>query len=318
LVGEWEKPDKPYPISVAEAQGTMIGNDFIVTSGFKDGYDSATPETYAFDMFDSNANWRRMEDMPFPIGLTHLGVAVKGMTAYFCGGYVGGSLGLQNGSCFQYDHSIAPGNGQWSSFAPIPDGGRAGGGMIYDSSLDALIYSAGSQRFKQGSKGATDFQNTWAYSLKNPKAGWVAKADIPFEGNHMNFVTATDDKGMVHHFYFGGQHGDHEEDQNTDEMYEYNAVSDVWTKKASVPNPLGHAAASARAIGCGFIVAGGRTNNGLTDAIMYYDIPTNKWTTIGTLTNEIHTNVCAIGNNMLRCETGWATGHFSWNRGIIV
>jgi hypothetical protein len=197
----------PYPIQVAEAQGTMIGNDFIITSGFKGGYSVATPETYAINMITPNATWRRMDDMPFPLGLTHLGVAVKGLKAYFCGGYVGGSLGIHNGSCFQYDHSLAPGRGQWTNISSIPDGGRSGGGMIYDSTLDALIYSAGSQRPKQGTKGAIDFCNTWAYYLQNPNAGWVPKADIPFTGNHMNFVTALDNAGVERHFYFGGTYG---------------------------------------------------------------------------------------------------------------
>lgn len=302
----------------SRSTGIMIGDDFIITSGFKNGYKAATPETYALNLANANAVWRRMEDMPFPLGLTHLGVAVKGLKAYFCGGYVGGSLGVHNGSCFEYDHSIAPGRGQWTNFSSIPDGGRSGGGMVYDSTLDALIYSAGSQRPKSGAKGAIDFQTTWAYLLKNPAAGWVRKKDIPFHGNHMNFVTAHDDTGKEHHYFFGGQNGDNEESGNTNEMFEYNAVSDVWIAKQSLPNPLGHAAASARAIGCGFIIAGGRTNNGLTDAILYYDIPTNKWTKIGELTHEIHTNVCVIGSGMLRCETGWATGTFSWTRGITV
>ena len=314
----WDSNTAHYPIQVAEAQGTMIGRDFIITSGFNGGYTTATPETYALDMWTPNAAWRRMDDMPFPTGLTHLGVAVKGMKAYFCGGYTGGSLGVHNGSCFQYDHSIAPGMGQWTNFSSLPDGGRAGGGMIYDSTIDALVYSAGSHRPTRHVALAIDYQNTWAYSLQHPEAGWVPKADIPFKGNHMNFVTAKDEAGKERHYFFGGQQGDNEETGNTDEVYEYNAVDDVWTLRQSMPFPLGHAAATARAIGCGFIVAGGRLNDGLSKAILYYDIPTNTWTNIGDLTQEIHTNVCVIANGVLRCETGWATGNFSWKRSIAL
>lgn len=318
FTGAWDSITAKYPIQVAEAQGTMIGNDFIITSGFKGGYTAATAETYALDMFTPNSRWRRMDNMPFPLGLTHLGVAVKGKKAYFCGGYVAGSLGVHNGSCFQYDHSIAPGMRQWTNISSLPDGGRAGGGMIYDSTIDALIYSAGSHRPKQHVALAIDYQNTWMYSLRNPEAGWVPKADIPFKGNHMNFVTAHDETGKERHYFFGGQHGDNEETGNTDEMFEYNAVTDVWTKRQSIPYPLGHAAATVRPIGCGFIVAGGRLNHGLSKAITYYDIPTNTWTKIGDLTQEIHTNVCVIANGFLRCETGWATGTFSWKRSITV
>lgn len=323
MVGEWSKPLHPYPISVAEAQGTLIGNDFIITSGFKDGYDEATTETYAINMFNVNANWRRMDNMPFPAGLTHLGVAVKGMKGYFCGGYVGGALGIHNGSCFQYDHAVAPGNNdQWTRFASLPDGGRSGGGMIYDATIDALIYTAGSQRPEQGQSGAIDFTDTWMFSLQNPitapTSRWVRKRNIPFTGNHMNFVTAYDANRRARHYFWGGQQGDNEEDENVNTMYEYNAITDQWIQRTSVPFPIGHSAASARAIGCGFLFAGGRTNTGLTDAIMYYHIPTNQWTQIGELTNSIHTNVCIYANDLFRCETGWATGTFSWQHRIVL
>ena len=318
FTGEWDSGTAKYPIQVAEAQGTMIGRDFVITSGFNGSYITATPETYALDMYTQNSSWRRMDDMPFPTGLTHLGVAVKGRKAYFCGGYTGGSLGVHNGSCFQYDQSIAPGMGQWTNFSSLPDGGRAGGGMIYDSTTDALVYSAGSHRPKRHVPFAIDYQNTWMYKFQNPGAGWVPKADIPFKGNHMHFVTAYDDNGKERHYFFGGQHGDNEEAGNTDEMYEYNAVADVWIKRQSIPYPLGHAAATVRAIGCGFIVSGGRLNHGLSKEIMYYDIPTNVWSKIGDLPQQIHTNVCVIANGFLRCETGWAAGTFSWKRSIVI
>lgn len=306
----------PYPIPVSEAQGTMIGRDFLITSGFKGGYAVATTETYALDVFTPGASWRRMDDMPFPMGLTHLGVAVKGMKAYFCGGYTGARLGNHNGSCFEYDHSKVPGSGQWTNLTSLPDGGRSGGGMIYDATMDALVYSAGSHRPIRGVKSAVDFNDTWMYSLTNPSAGWVPKAAIPFLGNHMNFVTAKDEMGRPRHFFFGGQRGDNETRGNTNEMYEYNAVLDLWTQRQSIPYAVGHAAASARAIGCGFMISGGSVNGGLTSAITYYDIPTNTWTKIGDLTERTHANVCVIANEVLRCETGKATSTFSWMRSI--
>ena len=300
---------------MAESQGSMIGRDFVIFSGFKNGYSMATTETYALDMSVSNAQWRRMDDMPFPQGLTHLGIAVNGMKAYLCGGYVGGSLGTHAGNCFIYDHSKGTGQ-QWTAFAPIPDGGRSGGGLIYDSTTNALVYAAGSQRPIAGQNSAIDYLNTWMYSLNNPNAGWVSKTNIPFNGNHMNFVTAFDSTGKERHYFFGGQRADNEETGNTATMYEYVATTDQWIARASMPFPRGHSAAASRAIGCGFIVAGGRTNTGLTNEITYYDIPTDSWQSIGTLPVEIHTNVCVVYSGMLRCETGWATGSFTAQRPI--
>jgi hypothetical protein len=308
----------PYPLLVSEAQGTMIGNDFVITAGFKDSYAIATTETYALDMFTPNATWRRMDDLPFPMGLTHMVVAVKGMKAYFCGGYVGARLGVHNGSCFEYDHAKVPGSGQWTNWTSLPDGGRSGGGMIYDPVMDALVYAAGSQRPIRGVKSAVDFNDTWMHSLSDPSAGWVPKANIPFVGNHMNFVTAMDESRRKRHFFFGGQRGDNETRGNTNEMYEYDAVLDTWTQRQSIPYAVGHAAASARAIGCGFIISGGSINGGLTSAISYYNIPTNQWTKIGDLPERTHANVCVLADGMLRCETGTIDGIFSWMRPILL
>jgi N-acetylneuraminic acid mutarotase len=297
----------------------MIGTDFLIFSGFKNGYRMATTETYALDMSVSNASWRRMDDMPFPKGLTHLGIAVSGLKAYLCGGYVGGSLGTHAANCFVYDHSKLPGTGQqWKSFAPLPNGGRSGGGMIYDSGLNALVYAAGSQRPISGQTSGIDFTDTWMYSIDNPSAGWVSKTDIPFHGNHMNFVTAYDGSGKERHYFFGGQDAENEETGNTATMYEYVAATDKWIQRASMPYPRGHSAAASRAIGCGFIVAGGRTNTGLTGDITYYDTATDTWTLVGTLPVDIHTNVCVVANGMLRCETGWADGCFSTQRPIVL
>jgi N-acetylneuraminic acid mutarotase len=315
----WSTPAKPYPISVAESQGSMIGNDFVIFSGFKNGYSNATTETYALDMSVSDASWRRMDDMPFPQGLTHIGIAVAEMKAYICGGYVGGSLGTHAANCFIYNHSKLPGAGQqWSSFVSLPKGGRAGGGMIFDSTLNALIYAGGSQRPIQGQRSAIDFFDTWMYSINNPSAGWVSKTNIPFHGNHMNFVTAYDSIGLERHYFFGGQEADNEPTGNTATMYEYMVSTDTWIQRTSMPFPRGHSAASSRAVGCGFIVAGGRTNTGLTSDITYFDIANNTWTLIGNLPVEIHTNVCVVVQGMLRCETGWADGTFSAQRPIIV
>ena len=279
----------------------------------------ATTETYALDMTISNASWRRMDDMPFPQGLTHLGIAVSGMKAYLCGGYVGGSLGTHAANCFIYDHSKLPGSGvQWSSFASLPMGGRSGGGMIYDTASNSLVYASGSQRPISGQRSAIDFVDTFVYSISNPNDGWVKKSDIPFHANHMNFVTAIDGSGKERHYFFGGQDADNEETGNTALMYEYVVSTDQWIQRASMPFPRGHSAAASRAVSCGFIVAGGRTNTGLTSDISYYNTVTNTWTTIGTLPTEVHTNVCIVHNEVLRCETAWAQGSFTAQRPLVL
>jgi Galactose oxidase, central domain len=85
-----------------------------------------------------------------------------------------------------------------------------------------------------------------------------------------------------------------------------------------MPIGRGHSASATRAVGCGFIVAGGRTNKGLTGDITYYNIEADTWQSIGRLPVDIHTNVCVVANGMLRCETGWINGKFSTETPILV
>jgi N-acetylneuraminic acid mutarotase len=85
-------PTTKYPIPAAEAQGAMIGDDYLVLSGFTMGYDIATPKNYALRLRDPNAQWRAMDDLPNPVkaGITHGAFAVVGLKIYMCGGYLGG------------------------------------------------------------------------------------------------------------------------------------------------------------------------------------------------------------------------------------
>jgi len=85
FVGNWESLKK-YPIPVAEAQGAMIGNDFILFSGFTNGYGQCTTKNYALDITDANADWRELADFPIAKGVTHSANVVVGKKFYMCGG----------------------------------------------------------------------------------------------------------------------------------------------------------------------------------------------------------------------------------------
>jgi hypothetical protein len=305
---------------VAEANGAIVGKDLVLISGFYNGYTNATAKNFALDITDPYAIWRQMDDHPVADGITHIALVVVGMKVYTCGGYVGGNPGLQTDQCFIYDHSIAPNTtGQWSTFRSLPDAGRAGAGMVYDSTRNALIFAGGATRPKKKIF-AVDHNDTWVYSFANATAGWVKKANIPFIANHMSSVTAKDITGKEHHYFFGGQMGANETDGNVADNYEWDAQNETWIKQAPMLFPRGHTAASTRAISCGFIIAGGTTNgNGTlnkTKDISYYDIPSNTWTKIGDLPGGINTPVCDIKGGTIFCESGYATGSFSYKNQI--
>jgi N-acetylneuraminic acid mutarotase len=76
--------------TAAEAQGAIIGDDYLVVSGFTMGYNNATAKNYALRLRDPAAQWRAMDDLPVTAGITHGAFAVVGLKLYMCGGYLGG------------------------------------------------------------------------------------------------------------------------------------------------------------------------------------------------------------------------------------
>jgi Kelch motif len=282
----------------------LIGNDIVLFSGFLQNLTITTNQTYARNILESNSAWRRMDDMPTPIGITHAAILAIGTKVYICGGYIGGHPGPHVPNCFVYDHSAPPGmQQQWSHFTPLPEGGSGGGGMIYDSVRNALFYAGGGQRVVAGSPHPVDIHNTWKFELNDPKSGWVASAPFPYLANHLSYVTHADRFGTERHFFLGGQVGEYECCSNFGLNFEFIASTETWVRRSSMPLPRGHASSSTRAIGCGFIIAGGSVNSensfkNRTDDISYYDIPTNTWTTgIGSLPERIATPIVDIHKN---------------------
>lgn len=314
LVGEWEQAKK-YPIPVAESQGAMIGDDFFIVSGFSQEWSLTTRKAYALNVNDPDAVWRRMDDIPVPegVGITHAATAVVGTKFYMCGGYLGGNPGPETASCFVYDHSVEAGTtGQWSQLLDLPEG-RAGGGMVYDRYCNALFFAGGAQRPEEGLKYAIDYPDTWMLDLAHVESGWEAKPNATLVTNHVSHVTAKDSFGRERHYWAGGQRGEYEANANSNELYEWDALNELWINRAPMLLARGHATESTRAFGCGFIVAGGSTNEyGKISDISYYHIPTNTWTSIGNLPKAINTPVCDINDGFLYCETGRLKNKYSY------
>jgi hypothetical protein len=128
----------------------------------------------------------------------------------------------------------------------------------------------------------------------------------------LSSVTAKDNTGAERHFFFGGQQLGNEWSGNVKDNYEYIVASDTWVKHTEMPFSRGHTSASSTAFGCGFITAGGSTNEfGKTSDISYYDIPSQTWTSVGSLTEKVNTPICDIytpppdtgGTQLYHCVT---------------
>jgi N-acetylneuraminic acid mutarotase len=164
-----------------------------------------------------------------------------------------------------------------------------------------------------------DYPDSWLLPLNSGiNATWISKPNLPFLSNHMSYVSAKGDHGVERYFFLGGQLGGNEYNGNRDDLYEYDAVNETWTEWQKMTFPRGHASASTVAVSCGFIVAGGAINSGVdglrqqTSDVSYYDIPSNTWTHIGHLSQNVRP-FCAIDfvNNYLYCETGSLSSKYS-------
>jgi hypothetical protein len=255
-----------------------------------------------------------MDDLPPPkvmgvLGyqsITHTAHFVLGTKFYMCGGYYGsGEKEPPNVPyCFIYDHA-APEGQQWSESANFPDlprtaqdvphrfSGTGAAGMIYDSATNTAVYAGGAVRDDPIGHGTYDVADAWKIDLGNMAAGWQRVSDIPLKSNHMSSVTAKDHTGTERHFFLGGQHNGDEGSGNYKEVYEYIVATDTWVRHTDMLLTRGHASSSTRAFGCGFIIAGGTTNEvGRTSEIHYYDIPSLTWTKIGDLPNSENAPIC--------------------------
>jgi hypothetical protein len=206
--------------------------------------------------------------------------------------YLGGHPGQATNKCRVFDHSKAPGKGQWSSFPDLP-GPRGGGGMVYDSVRNSLVFAAGATRPVVGSANTIDHPTTWTISLSEPGAQWVQKADIPFTANHMAFTSAKDSSGSQHLYFMGGQTSEQEANGNNQLLYEWVSSSESWVRRQDMLKSRGHASSSTKGYGCGFFTIAGTSNGlGKIPDIDYYDSGSNSWTKIGDLGNSLNTPVC--------------------------
>ena len=200
-------------------------------------------------------------------------------------------------------HPVRKRNGP--TYHALPNGGSAGGGMIYSAKYNTLYYAGGGQRLVKGSVHPVDVDTTWKLALDNMSAGWLPSTPIPYRANHLSYVTHRDTLGNERHFMLAGQLSENECCGNLAYNYEFVPDNETWIERASMPIPRGHAASSTRVIGCGFIIAGGSINHPTggtgrtrTDDISYYDIYNDVWTsTIGTLPTIGATPIVDIHNN---------------------
>jgi Galactose oxidase, central domain len=118
--------------------------------------------------------------------------------------------------------------------------------------------------------------------------------------NHLSYVTHRLG-GQERHFFWLVKKQNVNGTSVDRTTFEFIPSNETWIRRASLPFGRGHMSASTRAIGCGFLIAGGSINSSppyrvytRTNDVSYYDIPTNTWTSIGTVPTEEATPIADI------------------------
>ena len=130
--------------------------------------------------------------------------------------------------------------------------------MVYIQEANSLLVAGGATR---DGWSLVDYGTAWLLDLDNISSGWVATTDLPLISNHMSFTSALDGNGNWHYYFMGGQTLEMEGTTESDELYEY-VHPGQWIGRATMPITRGHASASTRKYGCGFIIAGGTEKGG--------------------------------------------------------
>jgi hypothetical protein len=291
--------------------GGIVGNDFIVVSGFSAIWENVTKKVFALNTVDPKATWREMDEVPTEQGFSHAAFAIDENNVYICGSYVGPSPGPDSPTCLKYNH-VAPKGTQWSFLPDLP-AGRGGGGLFHLLERNSILYATGAIRH-----GGTwlDYTTAWELKLDNLGAGWSRVQDIPYAANHISHVTALYN-GKRRYFMSGGQEEWDEENRNVKTNVEFDVDTMTWIKRADMPFGRGHTSSSTVAYGCGFLIMGGAINgHARTADISYYGIDTDSWTSIGNLQMEVNTPICDIAylndGDWIYCATGPISLRWNW------
>ena len=271
----WEDAETA-PVSRVEAGGIQVGTSLYIWGGYRRGGGYEVNDR--FDVFDmATRTWAARRPSPAPE--THAALATDGRYIYAAGGQYGGGLsGTPSADTWRYDTL----DDTWSSTA-LPDlpEARYGGGM---GLLDNKLYFFAGNRPDR----TTVAQDLWALDLGNPSAGWVAKAPLPpgLSGDHISAAVAD---GRL--YAVGGEHGHAADESDTDAPYiqhrflmAYDPATDVWTRKADLPDASSHHEAATLVVNGKIVVLGGQNDDiKVTSAVRLYDPADDTWSLLAGL-----------------------------------
>src|SRR5687767_3157594 len=158
----------PAPIGRVEAHVVQVGANLFVLGGFRDDPATLLAVTDRCDVFDLEAGrWRPIAPLPPGAARTHGGTASDGTSIYLVAGQPGPGYGEGTRAAWRYDIAADA----WHPFVDLPEI-RYGGALVHHNGL--LHYFGGDTADR-----VTVSPAHWSLDLKDPQAGWAAKAPLP-------------------------------------------------------------------------------------------------------------------------------------------
>lgn len=187
--------------------------------------------------------------------------------------------------------STAPSN-TWQMLASPPVSAYDCSGFVIG---DTVYYVPG---IVLGEKGG---RNLYAYDLVKNK--WVSKGALPFSPRVLSTSFSLNGKGYI----MLGRLGSSSNDENTDEVWEYDAATNTWAQKASCPSKM-HSAAGFLLNDKLYVTMGklsASNGYGLVGAMYEYDPLTNIWTTKATSHPFPNFEAYGFGNSYVHNGRGY-------------
>jgi N-acetylneuraminic acid mutarotase len=274
--------------SFAEAQGVAKNGKLYVFGGFENGWNYMSKKTYAYT--PSSDSWTRLADMPIQpaVGISHMGNTEDPATNMI---YLTGGLQLPPGGKWMQDAiatSIVLGydtvTNQWSSQLPrLPRAIGGCGAAVLNGKLHVI-----GGALMDGSRGGfiEDLVTHYVLDLSNTGAGWSELAPISAARNHLGVAVGPDNKIYA----IGGQELEEEGCTNFDTVEAYDATTNTWEVRQSLPHGIGHISPATLGTPHGILVIGGVKDkpSGCNPAgravhkIHHYDPASDTWTIIDT------------------------------------
>jgi N-acetylneuraminic acid mutarotase len=266
----WTSNAPAAPMKRNEPGAVQVGEKLYVLGGYNGVFDrEITSACHVYNL--ATRTWSQIASLPSDAATTHAGVASDGKYIYVVAGQIGGATRYGTNKSFRYDIAA----NRWERFTDLP-AVRFGGALAY---LNGKLHFFGGDAADRVTVQTTH----WELDVTTSGGTWQSKAPLPLGGDHIASAVLN---GKI--YAIGGEHDHGGLTDTTDAKYiqhnylfEYDPVTDAWTRKADMNVGTSHNEGMVQVINGQIVVMGGMISKDLpTDLVRAYDPVANSWRTL--------------------------------------